>query len=242
MREYIARLHERLDVGNQRYFQALREGSFAREDFVETQVQFLFAVVFFSRPMAVLAARLPRPELRISVLENVADEHGNGDLSMSHENTFLTLLARLGVEASTIERRVLWPEVRAFNTCLAGVCNLDDTYTGVAVLGIIEDLFAGISARLGAGIVERGWLEPEQMIHYGLHAELDVAHADDFFNLLDAPYASDARLAYQIEQGLELGAYIFLRMYDGLFEARKRRLERSFDGPHSFADGWYLAR
>ena len=52
---------------------ALADGSFSREDFVETQVQFLFAVVFFSRPMAVLAGRLPRPEQRLSLLENVHD-------------------------------------------------------------------------------------------------------------------------------------------------------------------------
>ena len=38
------------------YFSALRDGSFARDDFLETQIQFYFAVVFFSRPMAALGS------------------------------------------------------------------------------------------------------------------------------------------------------------------------------------------
>jgi pyrroloquinoline quinone (PQQ) biosynthesis protein C len=237
---YIAALHERLDLDQHRYFASLEDGSFERDDFVETQIQFLFAVVFFSRPMAILAARLPRPELRLSLLSNVGDEHGGGDLRLSHERTFLTLLERLNVSRADIERRALWPEVRAFNTCLAGVCAMDDVYTAVAVLGIIEDLFAGLSARLGKGIVARGWLEAEAMIHYDLHAELDVDHAEDFYRLIEVPYEQDPRHAYQVEQGLELGACVFLGMYEGLYRARGRRVERSVTGPHSLADGWYL--
>lgn len=240
LRSYLATLHEGLDVARHPYFVALEDGTFAREDFLETQIQFLFAVVFFSRPMAILAARLPRPELRRSVLENVHDEHGAGDLSLSHEQTFLTLLERLGVGRDEIERRALWPEVRAFNTCLAGVCMMDDVYTGVAVLGIIEDLFSALSARQGSGICERGWLKSEQMIHYDLHSELDVDHAADFYRIIEGPYEENPRFAYQIEQGLMLGAHIFLQMYEGLYNARTRRLLRDVHGPHSLADGWHL--
>jgi pyrroloquinoline-quinone synthase len=73
MRDYIRDLKLRIKASNSPYIVALRDGSMSREDFVETQIQFLFAVVFFSRPMAVLAARMPRPELRISLLDNVRD-------------------------------------------------------------------------------------------------------------------------------------------------------------------------
>lgn len=240
MRTYIARLKERLNVSANPYLRALHDGSLSREDFIETQIQFLFAVVFFSRPMAVLAGRLPRPEMRISLLHNVGDEHGEGDLSLSHERTFLELLERLGISSADIERRALWPEVRAFNTSLAGLCTLDDTLTGLAALGVIEDLFAGISASIGRGIIERGWMEETQVVHYATHEALDVSHADGFYRELDGPYATHPRHRYQIEQGLELGAYVFLRMYEDLHRARGRRWTREVAGPHSLADGWYL--
>jgi pyrroloquinoline-quinone synthase len=240
MRETIAALKARCDVAQNPYFVALRDGSFSREDFVETQIQFLFAVVFFSRPMAVLAGRLPRPEMRLSLLENVHDEHGEGNLSLSHERTFLALLKALGVTPDQVDTRALWPEVRAFNTVLAGLSFSDDCYTGLAALGIIEDLFSGISARLGRGILDRGWLRPDELVHYSAHEVLDVTHADGFYKVLDGPFAVHPRHAYQITQGLELGAYTFLRMYEDLHRARARRWTRAVRGPHSLAEGWHL--
>src|SRR4051812_18947387 len=97
MRTFVAALKKRLPPLENPYFQSLRDGSMSREDFVETQIQFANAVAFFSRPMAVLAARLPRADMRLDLLENVGDEHGHGDLRLSHERTFLELLARLGM-------------------------------------------------------------------------------------------------------------------------------------------------
>jgi pyrroloquinoline quinone (PQQ) biosynthesis protein C len=240
LRDYLAALKARLAPAESPYLRALHDGSLARDEFVETQIQFLFAVVFFSRPMAALAGRLPRPEMRLALLENVADEHGSGNLRLCHESTFLALLGRLGVTPEQIERRALWPEVRAFNTVLAGACVLDDTLTGLAALGVIEDLFAGISASIGRGIVARGWLARDQIVHYATHEDLDVEHAEGFYRELADPYARHPRLAYQIEQGLELGGYAFLRLYEDLYRARGRRRDRAVGGPHSLADGWHL--
>ncbi len=240
MRAYVKALKERLAPLSNPYVTSLADGTMTRDELVETQIQFLFAVVFFSRPMAALAGRLPRPELRMSLLENVLDEHGRGRLSFSHESTFLELLRRLGVSEGEIERRALWPEVRAFNTTLAGVCVMDDTFTGLAALGIIEDTFAGISAAIGRGIVARGWLAAGEIVHYKTHEELDEEHAEGFYRELDGPYAAHPRHRYQIEQGLELGGYAFMQLYRGLHEARARRVTREVRGPHSLADGWYL--
>ena len=240
LRNHVRDLKERVRALENPYLRALADGTMSREEFVETQIQFLFAVVFFSRPMAVLASRIPRPEQRFSVLHNVLEEHGDGTMSLSHERTFLELLDRLGVERSEIDARSLWPEVRAFNTALTGVCTHDDVPTGVAVMGIIEDLFSGISASIGESIVARGWLAADEIVHYATHEELDVEHADEFYRIIDGYWERSERGRYQITQGLELGAYVFLRMYRDLFEARSRRARRSVLGPHSLAEGWYV--
>lgn len=47
------------------YFLNLDSKNFDKKDFVETQIQFYFAVIFFSRPMSALAGKIPSPELRI---------------------------------------------------------------------------------------------------------------------------------------------------------------------------------
>ncbi len=238
MRATLTKLKSRLSLRDNPYLSALVDGSLSREDFVETQIQFFFAVVFFSRPMLALAGRLSRPEQRLSVLANVGDEHGNGQLSLCHEHTFSAFLRCFGVDHAGIDQRALWPEVRAFNTTLTGVCVVDDPVTALATLGIIEDLFGEISSIIGRAIVARGILPMDQLVHYTTHEVLDAAHADGFYRLLEEPYASHPRLAYHIEQGFELGAYIFLKMYEDLYRNRARRWTRAVDGGHSISAGW----
>jgi len=206
------------------YFRALREGSFSREDFVETQRQFLAAVAYFPRPMAVLASRLPDAAQRLPLVENVFDEHGRGTLAQGHERTFRLLLERLGVSATQMERVVVWPEVRSLNAALMGIAAFEDTLTGLAVFGILEDLFSGISLALGQGIVARGWLDAAQVVHYPTHAGLDELHAEGFYQQLDAPYGAGAVAARGIEEALALGGHLLLGLYDGLFRARGRRV------------------
>ncbi|OQW52193.1 MAG: hypothetical protein A4S09_08990 [Proteobacteria bacterium SG_bin7] len=220
------------------YFKALKDGSFTKEDFIETQIQFFFAVIFFSRPMAALAAKIPTPELRIEIVRNVWEEHGEGDSLRVHGATFIEFLSRIGgISLDQVDSRALWPEVRAFNTMLSGACVLDEYLTGVGIMGVIERMFSDISAWLGSGIVERGWLTRERMIHYSLHEKIDIKHSDDFFNILEKSWSNSENDRYAIEQGLWLGSYIFNQLYTGLYNARTRRTLRSIRGSHSRAEG-----
>lgn len=206
------------------YFKNLAEGHFDKADFTETQKQFYFAVIFFSRPMAALAAKIPSPELRIEVLRNVWEEHGEGHLSHGHGNTFIEFLNRLdSVTAEQVQLQGLWPEIRIFNTTLAGASVLDDFLVSVATLGIIERMFSDISAWIGQGVIKRGWLTEQNMIHYKLHQKLDIKHSEDFFSILKEPYSHTEENRYHIEQGLRLGATLFNDLYSGLWRSRKRR-------------------
>ncbi|RYZ84846.1 MAG: iron-containing redox enzyme family protein, partial [Proteobacteria bacterium] len=110
MNELIESILKETAAQQNPYFQALRDGSFSKEDFIETQIQFFFAVVFFSRPMSALAAKVPSPELRMEILRNVWEEHGEGDLTKIHGRTFTVLLERLGgIKVDDIEAKALWP-------------------------------------------------------------------------------------------------------------------------------------
>lgn len=185
-------------------------------------MQFLAAVSFFNRPMTLLAARVPSSKLRLSILRNVWEEHGEGDLTQRHASTFLELLRRLGVSAEEVERRPLWPCVRAFDTLLMGACGVDEWRVGVATMGTIERLFIDVSCHLGQNLVKRGFLPAEQVLHYDLHETLDVRHSQDFFDVL-APSWEDEEHRYVIEQGLRMGAHAFDALYVGLYQARDRR-------------------
>ena len=218
------------------YLKGLADGSFDKDDFVETQIQFFFAVIFFSRPMAAVAAKIPHPAQRVEVLRNVWEEHGEGNVRLMHGETFLELLDRLaGVTRADVEGRALWPEVRAFNTTLVGAAVLDEFVVGVGAMGMIERMFVDISAAIGRGIVARGFLPEERLVHYRLHEELDVKHSQDFFDVVRPLWDASAEERYYIEQGLRLGAYVFDRLYRDLWAARGRRAttEHGREGLHT---------
>ncbi len=218
------------------YFTSLEDGSFDRDDFIETQIQFYFAVDFFSRPMAAVAAKIPSAQQRLEIVRNVWEEHGEGDATLVHGRTFVELLARLGsIAESDLNSRALWPEVRAFNTVLVGAAVLDEHLVSVAMMGIIERMFVDISARLGRAIVARGWIARERLVHYSLHEALDVKHSEDFFAVLRPSWDAEPAHRYYIEQGLRLGAYIFDRLYRDLHTARTRRVFMDHPGPHTRA-------
>lgn len=224
LHQLIDKVLAETDYQNNPYFTNLLAGKFEKEDFVETQIQFYYAVIFFSRPMAALAAKIPSPELRLEVIRNVWEEHGEGNLSAAHGSTFIELLMRLnGVDLDQVHHRGLWPEIRIFNTTLMGVTVLDDFVIGVAAMGMIERMFSDISGWIGQGIVKSGWLSDESMIHYKLHQALDIKHSDDFFNIIAKAYNTSDEYKYQIEQGLRLGACLFNDMYAGLWRSRKLR-------------------
>ena len=216
--EVTARADEvlhRVRIDRNPYLMALVHASMSLEAFRTTQEQFFFAVTFFPRPMAALVGRLPDPRQRLDILRNVVEEHGDFDEAAFHHTTFQEFLRRIGSEVDTLDEVDLSPAVRAFNSILTTACVLDELEVGVACMGIIERAFAGVSATIGRAVVERGWLRRDRLIHYSLHAEIDVRHADEFFAVVEPAWEDEGR-RYLIDQGLQLGAYALDRLYRDL--------------------------
>jgi pyrroloquinoline-quinone synthase len=200
------------------YLEALQDGSMSLDCFRRTQEQFFFAVTFFPRPMAALVGRISDPRLRLDILHNLVEEHGEFQEQCFHHTTFQQFLRSIGSHPEKLEGTPLWPALRAFNSVLTAACVLDELEVGVGCMGVIEYAFAGISAVIGSAVVRRGWVEAEKLVHYKLHAAIDERHAEEFFAVIE-PHWDDARRRYFIEQGLELGAYVFDRLYRDLYTA-----------------------
>ena len=141
--------------------------------------------------------------------------HGDFDEAAFHHTTFREFLRRIGSEVDTLDELDLWPAVRAFNSILTTACVMDELEVGVACMGIIERAFAGVSATIGRVVVERRWITRERLVHYALHAAIDTRHAEEFFAVVEEPYAEEGR-RYFVDQGLQLGAYALDRLYRDL--------------------------
>lgn len=172
--------------------------------------------------MAALIARIPDPAARLEILRNLVEEHGEFDAKAFHRNTFRRFLESLGADTGDLDARPVSTTVRAFNAVLAGACWVGEVEVGLGTLGIIELAFAGISAAIGAAVMERGWVRQEALVHYSLHAELDIRHADDLFEAAERCSSGQEERRKLVVEGLELEVYAFDRLYRDLHEMAVR--------------------
>ncbi len=202
------------DFSNHPYFLWSTSETTTREMFRGSQVPFRFAVESFSQALAGVLARLPRVEDRLSLAENIAEEHGHGDPAMSHKYTFVTFLQAMGLTKAELERTCpIW--VTAFNHSILNQCLAQSCEVGAATLGIIEHLYVGISASIGKLVHERGWAEANSQTHYGVHEVLDVEHARELLVLAEPAWENPRSRSY-VALGLLLGAYYFWTLYTDL--------------------------
>lgn len=198
------------------YFTRLASGAMSREAFLISQKEFYHAVRYFSRPMAALVSRLPDSGTRMTLVHNLAEEHGDFVPEMAHDRTFLAFLKSLDEAPGDLAKSRPGVSVSVFNVGLMGVCLAGERAEALACLGFIEYAFADISAFIGNAVVDRGWVSPENLRHYALHAELDRRHAAEFFDGVASDWASGGERRAAVVSGLRLGHRLFTHLYADL--------------------------
>jgi pyrroloquinoline-quinone synthase len=217
-----------LPILENRYFKALVDGSIPRAEFVHSQVQFFHAVGFFSRNLATLIARLPTSAGRAVLVHNLSEEHGLDEEhpaegfrpQFAHDRTFARFLHTLGVGADELAASPPEAPVQAFNLALWGACAAESPGFALAALGMIEYAFAEISALIGRRVVELGWVNAGELVHYSLHAEIDKRHAAELFEAVESAVKT-GEPGTSILGGLEFGRYIFDRLYTDFSREKK---------------------
>ena len=66
-------------------------------------------------------------------------------------------------------------------------------------------------------MLKRGGYQRKIVVHYDLHGELDIKHADDFFSIVKTQYGVDEDSKDIIDQGLRMCAVLFNNLYDNYF-------------------------
>jgi pyrroloquinoline-quinone synthase len=215
------------DLLRGRYFTTLEGGRMTVKAFCRSQQQFFFAVRFFSRPMAALAARMPTSAQRQGLVHNLAEEQGWDDEReahhacdpmLAHDHTMMAFLQTLGVSQAEQAVQREGAAVRAFNLGLIGACMMEPTDLAFACIGMIEYAFADVSAIIGREVVARGWISPQELVHYKLHAEIDKRHAADFFQMVQPSWEAGGATRAMLEDGMALGLHLFHRLYEDLYD------------------------
>ena len=215
MKNFISKLIKSSPIGGQPFFMSLLNGTMDKEKFKETQINFLDAVEFFSRPMFIISSKLDSYEDRCRIIENILDEHGNGEIGNAHGNTFRQYLVSLGATEKQINNRKPNKAVLEYNETLIKCSTKKSTMRSIAMMGIIEERYSKISATIVREILKKKWISKDRLYHYSLHEELDVEHAQGFYNIIKDGW-KDINSKEEIKKGLTLGNSMILNLYNGI--------------------------
>jgi pyrroloquinoline-quinone synthase len=210
----VERIAATYDFDRHPYLIWMADPATQRDAFCRSQLPFRFAVESFSQALAAVLARIPTLADRLTLFTNIAEEHGRGNIFHSHKFTFQEYLLALGANEADFCVPCSTP-VLAFNQSILSYCLTQNPEVGAAMLGIIEYLYIGISAKIAQNLADRQWTLPGSQSHYLNHEKLDVEHARDLLNIASSAW-NETRSRAQISQGLVLGVYYFWRLYADL--------------------------
>ena len=212
MNLFIKKLKDDTPLSAHKYFSSLMDGSMSLELFKYSQLKFYSAVCYFSRPMFLLCSKIDSYTDRLTLLENIMDEHGNGDISNTHGETFKKYLINLGINNREIDEKVSHPAIANFYSIIEKTINNSSLETAIAMFGIIEDRYTEISSSIALSLVQNGWLKTSQLVHYENHQQLDIYHAELFYKLVRNKWKKE-KSRLDIEKGLRKGNKVILDIY-----------------------------
>jgi hypothetical protein len=183
------------------------------ESFIASQKGFITAVDHWSKLLAKLLIILPSDEHRIPIVENIHDEHGNGDSNKTHTKTFNRFLQSLGCGEALNPNNTYptTPVINAFISDLSTALSTQDWIFCTAMLAIIEYTYITVSSHIHKYASK--YLKEEHIEHYSLHEIMDSKHATDMFQLLCSHYETDKQ---KIEEGILYGYNSFYKCYTGM--------------------------
>jgi len=215
MYKYINKLKENTSIKDQPYFRLLNQDRMSFETFKYSQVNFYKSVLKFSKPLFVLCSRIDNYEDRLKILENILDEHGNGNLKDTHGNTYKMYLNSLGIGDNKFPESYEHVSCSNFFSEVEKIVSLGNIDKALAMYGIIEDRYTEISSFIAKIVLKNKWIDKENLIHYSTHEELDQYHAKLFYSIIEQRWKKE-KSQDQIKKGLNIGNELVLRLFNDL--------------------------
>lgn len=196
---------ENYPLEDRRWFRFMRCASQA--ELLHSQEGFFFAVKAFPRMLAKLASAIEDSESRLLVIENLWEEHGQGDVGRFHTNTYLQYLTSLGLqkESSGLARN---PWVDEWIAVALAKDMSASRYA--AYLAGIEYIYAPICQRVSEHLQRFQLVCPQT--HYATHGVLDYDHAAELLRV--AALCRDGETDEDLLACFQTGVAEFLAMFD----------------------------
>lgn len=190
------------------YFKILKKFP-TKKSFVNSLSDFIIAVNEWSKILGLMIYKVPSDKERSVIINNLMDEHGNGDISKSHVNTFQLFINSLDNDSDRCKEILknynsynhINQEVEQFVKQIIKILIIEDWIVTISMLGMIEYTYITVSKNIHN--YAKNFIK--------LHEIADFKHSFDFFELVAPYYETDKS---NINTGINLG-YTIIYEYFG---------------------------
>ena len=176
-----------------------------QDEFVKSQIPFYHAVNNFPRALCYLGYLIKDSNIRLSIIENLYEEHGQGKSENFHINTYHKYLLSISNGYKLLDNPWITEWINSWFSS-------SDAFHTALRLSAIEYLYAPISASISNHIDSLHIYS--QQAHYKKHAILDWEHGKELLNValsLKGTYTDD-----EIEKYFNIYQQEFLNVFKGM--------------------------
>lgn len=198
------------------FIKAIQSGSLTHEQTKRAALHIYHVVKIFPCFIAALLARISETPVRMVLLENVLEEHGNLDENKVHVKMYEQFLLGIGVSQLEMEQSTPSIPIIAYNRAIMDLCTYHSPIEALSALGVVEEINARVSPIIGAFSTDRYSANKEMLVHFTKHETLDVTHANEIYDAVNEYYYD--RFKEEAVRGLYLGMYYHQRLYTDILQ------------------------
>jgi pyrroloquinoline-quinone synthase len=202
-------LHERLAAAAQvsaqtdpdvlAFYGDLAKGAIAKDRLNQWGPNYVWAVDNFKRNLAAVYANCPHRDVREHLVENLWEEHGEGDGGRDHATLANRFGTALGLSADELENFEPLPEAVRWIDRLLAICKNEHFAVGLAAIGYgVEHGSPRIMQWIGSTFRDKYGIATEDLEFFFHHVAADEVHSDRMTVFLDK-YADTPELQQRCE-------------------------------------------
>lgn len=185
------------------------------DNFISSQVHFVNAIDNWSKILGIMISRVPSYNERNVLIQNLVDEHGNGEIEKNHVSTFDkfidSLLEITKKNKDTYLLKGNYNYTKEFIESLYSLTELNWIFA-ISAMGMIEFTYINVSNKIHNYVCN--YIDKDKINHYSLHEILDVTHATELFKIIEPHYKENKMI---IEKGIEKGYNMMNKLYNNYY-------------------------
>ncbi|HYD06219.1 MAG TPA: iron-containing redox enzyme family protein [Reyranella sp.] len=173
------------------FFTAVKKGQYTRNQLIIFAEQYYYASKFFPRMLALAVSVMPTDRLRTGLVSNLWDEHGRGDLKLSHRELLKKFVFAAGSKKKDLDEIAPISSTLAYIMGMCSLCSSDNVLVVLGGMGPGCEAFTPAEYAFLIDALSKKYKFSRNELEFFIdHAKHDGGHMDDLYTAMTASIES----------------------------------------------------